>query len=516
MNFNKTYRNQIYLTDKCIEEDMIEYKKINLELGKNAFAICEVETYGLIQINEKFCELFGNFKDLDIFTYLELENTDEIKSNLIQKGKHTETINSLELSFSYETINEQRYVVILVLSETSTEVIALKKTIKELEGKVLRKSDLIANMSHEVRTPMNGILGMVELLKDTDLSDDQLDMIDSIKVCGEDLMIVLNDVLDINKINSGVVKIELESFNLKQTISRVVNILKSDADKKDINLVSYVEPDLPDYLISDVVKVRQILMNFLTNAVKFTNKGKVSLEVTLEEKIKNKLHIVFKVADTGIGISIENRKKLFQAFTQANSSITREFGGAGLGLAISSRLCDLLGGYMTLDSVEGEGSIFSVTIPMEVGIEKIIKTELHEEEVNAEVRVLIVEDNLINQKLAEMMITKLGLMCDIANNGQEALDFVEFNQKNQYTHIFMDMNMPVMDGITCTKNLCDLYTDLPFKIIAMTANTSDEDKEKCLNAGMLEFIAKPFQLKDLEDVLNISKKMDSEEDETAA
>jgi len=382
----------------------------------------------------------------------------------------------------------------------------LQKANKEIVKLAKIKSEFLANMSHEIRTPMNGLLGMIELLHDSGLDKKQMEMLEVVKSCGDNLLVIINDILDISKIEAGKITFEKSEFSLKKMLEELIFISSASASKKSLVLNFRLADDLPEYVNGDITRIKQIILNFLTNAIKFTGVGVVTLTAHKEESLNGSALFKFSVKDTGIGISKENLDKLFKAFTQADSTITRKFGGTGLGLSISLKLAKLMNGKVEVESIEGEGSTFSLLIPLEItNVTK--KVELRE---NPQVangffskeyphRILLVEDNKINQKIATLMLSKIGYSCEVANNGEEAVSTLE--RDPNFTIIFMDMQMPVMDGLTASKEIIKNENVSHIPIIAMTANVLEEDKRACEEAGMVDFISKPINLDILRNVL---------------
>jgi len=363
------------------------------------------------------------------------------------------------------------------------------------------KSEFLANMSHEIRTPMNGILGMVSLLHGTPLTGEQKDMIQTISSSGDSLMTILNDILDLSKAESGKIILEKKSFSLVNFVNDINFIFTNLANDKGIVFSSKIINDVfPEYIIGDITRLKQVIINLLSNAVKFTAKGSVALEIDCTAVDEKNYSLRFLIKDSGIGISESAQKTLFQAFTQADTSITRKFGGTGLGLAISSKLANLMGSDIKISSIVGQGSTFQLDINFEVGSKPIeLSTTDYSRTDNHDIDILLVEDNSVNIKIATMMLKKIGYDCDIACNGQEAVDLVE---QKVYSIILMDMQMPVMDGIQASKIIKQHTNGQATPIVAMTANVLQEDKDKCFEAGMDYFVSKPFNIAALSEVIS--------------
>jgi signal transduction histidine kinase/ActR/RegA family two-component response regulator len=378
------------------------------------------------------------------------------------------------------------------------------------------KSLFLANMSHEIRTPMNGIVGMANVLKNTPLTKEQRDALNIILNSSDNLLIIINEILDISKIESGKLQFENISFNIHHEIENVVKLLKLRADEKGLDVSYNISPFVPQIVKSDPTRLKQILINLVNNGIKFTEHGSVKMSVSVEDKVGNKNILRFEVEDTGIGIPEDRLQSLFKTFSQTDVSFTRRFGGTGLGLAISKNLVELMGGHIGVESSENEGSTFWFTLNMEDGdaqsipaltestpIETQGMTDKMKAPNTKKLHVLLAEDNLINQKVAVMVIQKMGFTVDVACNGKIAVD--KYSQ-NQYDMILMDIMMPEMDGIEATKIIRELEKNKTpgsrIKIVALTANAMKEDREKCLSSGMDDYLSKPFKPEDLEFLLS--------------
>ena len=547
-SWREVYLHPIYLEDGTFEEisgialDITDKKKSQLALAEN---------------EEKFRHVFESFQDVYYRTSMdgEIELISPSVYNLM--GYHEEDVIGRNVRSFYarqEDFDELKRLVLehisirdyevdmlhkdgtkidllidcriaydpegnpVALEGVARDVSELKRTQKELlaskeeaENLLKVKTQFLANMSHELRTPMNGIIGMIDLLSQMNVDPEQSEYIDTLRKSSDALLAILNDILDLSKIQAGKLMVSENTVDLHETIGKIHSLFANRAQQKDLSFTYTISEKAPRYIVTDETRLLQILSNLTSNAIKFTNAGDVSINVACEWLQSDKYKLQVRVKDSGIGITPENQALLFTDFTQLDNSSTKTFGGTGLGLAISKQLTHLLGGDIGVESIPGDGSVFWFYIKVrkatEAEINEHIKSQqlqdVEQKVLDYKPVVLLVDDNQINQKVAQKQLERLGCTTDIASNGFEA---IEYATSKPYDIIFMDIQMPEMDGVTATQHIKEQLGASCPPIVAMTAYSMKDDAEKFMSQGMDDYVSKPVKSADLYATINKWKK----------
>jgi len=532
--WRETYLNPIFLPDGRIEEvsgishDITEKKQFDLSLQeseekfRNIFESFQdiyyrTDIYGRItMMSPSGCEISGYSheevigKNIADF-YVGTDKQFNIIKRLLMHGsiKNYESKLVLRDNSVIQAISNIRFIYNkdgkpIAIEGVARDITFLKKATEELlkakeiaEKSLKVKESFLANMSHEIRTPMNGVIGMIDLLIESPLNPEQHKYVLTIKKSSETLLRILNDILDLSKMEAGKMQLRLSPVNIENTVEKLHSLFYQQAHLKGMELLYSIDNNVPKYILADETRLLQILSNLTSNSIKFTEQGSVSIHLSLESQKENVFKIKVDITDTGIGISDDNLQKLFNYFSQVDNSSTKSYGGTGLGLAISRELCKMMNGEIGVKTKIGEGSTFWFTFEaQESKREREIKTN-SEDTVqitgrfkNYNLKILLVDDNSVNQMVASEILKKAGCKVETAGNGLEAIEKVK---TNTYDLIFMDIQMPKMDGTTATQEIKKLgIQNLP-PIIAMTAYAMEDDKAKFLAAGMDDYIAKPIK-----------------------
>jgi two-component system, sensor histidine kinase len=473
-------------------------KRIN-ELKETLFYFQLYQTILTALITLILCIYISKYLTKDI-KLLSLDISNYITSNFkepISNLNHKSSIREVDfLLKSYGILKEK-------LSEN---IIFLEKKTEQANKTATFKTQFLANMSHEIRSPLNGVIGMLNMLKTSALNSEQTEYIEIAEHSADHLLGIVNMILDHSKMEAGKMKVEQYPIHLKKELTKLIRLFEYRINDENIKLHFIYDDQISNNILGDNLRLQQVLINLIDNAIKFTSHGEVKLEVCLLNRIDDLQYLNFKITDSGIGIDADKTEQMLLAFEQADLTTTRKYGGTGLGLTISNQLVHLMGGSkLNIMALESGGSSFSFEIPFKINrniisIENTNETKLNDTKDIIINKALIVEDNLINQKVLHKLLTKLNIPSDIAVNGKEA---VSFYNENDYDIIFMDLHMPEMDGFEATEKIhsSSKYQTNAIPIIAVTASAFDEDKVKAISKGMDDFITKPVVLKNLEEII---------------
>ena len=409
-----------------------------------------------------------------------------------ETAEHLLETKSLELYWANQRLIEARDQLEATVAERTHELIEARDAAEQASQ---AKSSFLATMSHELRTPMNGVLSVAALLAESPLDQEQQEFVEIISDSGRRLLELINDILDLSKVEAGELQLSPDHFELESFIARLCSPLALQAESKGIQLSWSIAPEVPGFLVADDLRLRQVLVNLLGNAIKFTDSGHVELVIqrAASDGPGPDTSIRFAIEDTGPGVAPDRRSAIFDTFTQADSSVTRRHGGTGLGLAISRRIVELMGGRLELESEVGVGSTFHFEVPLAVGARsglRLQRSTSEEPDLRGR-RVLVAEDHPVNQRVLSLMLEKLGCEYRVAANGLEVLRML---REAPYDVILMDWQMPEMSGIEATEQIRAMQSE-PFcsiPILAVTANAMQGDREECLRAGMNDFLSKPI------------------------
>ncbi len=499
--FQKAIENVTITGNDYLKADIFKsLGKLYIELNEPQKAIEALQE--ALQISERLQVKFPTN-----FIHLFLSETYEKTGNYKEALEHFK-----KYMYICKEINNEQVSLKTLGVQLKFDLDEIKKEKEIAEKSIQLKDRFLSNISHEIRTPLNGILGMVNLMSDTRPSPEQLEYINTIRLSANNLLITINDLFDYSKINSGKIAFNKEEFKIKELLTSVLQLTKVKADEKKLQLSLSYDENTPDFLIGDPARLNQILMNVLNNAVKFTENGSIGLEMQTLEERGNHVKLLFKISDTGIGISEERLPKIFESFTQTQFDDANSTSGTGLGLTIVKHLVEMQGGSISVNSTVGSGTIFKIELEFRVPEKPVKKTAVprrseYQPQDLSLISILLVEDNRVNQFLAKQLLSKMGFYVEIASNGKEALEQLK---KRNYDAILMDVQMPGMNGYELSEHIRTQLSPPQNRIpiIALTAYASAQEKEKAMSLGMNDYITKPYSPQELLTVILKHVKMD--------
>ncbi|PKD22017.1 response regulator [Salegentibacter salarius] len=512
---NSILEKKIEQTQRKLELKEIENKDL-MKAVKNSSGVVEFNPDGtIISINKNFEEVSGYSESELLGSHHKMLITPEdyaeshrlwrsLGQGIFKTGRvrriHKDG-SEFYLQASYNPIQnlEGKVIKVVKISQDITKeieaAISLQKAKEMAENLNEQKDNFIANVSHEIRTPIHAVLGFTDLLLENEEDKHKINYLNAVKIAGDSLLFIVNDILDLSKMEAGLLQIDKDVFNVRDVVSRVFSILHLKAHQKKIEFEPFVSRDVPKLLIGDKNRLSQILINLLGNAIKFTTEGSVRLKVTVMKDISGKTVLNFKVSDTGIGIPQYKLDTVFQRFLQAEETTSQKYGGTGLGLNISRQLIEKQEGSIEVKSEHGKGTDFIFDIPFEKPLEQVEISQAAADEISQDYKgkILVCEDSELNQRLVRAILKRKGLKVDVASNGEKALSFL---REKSYDLIFMDVQMPVKNGYETTKVIRD-QLKLSMPIVALTANFMAAERQKCREVGMDDYLAKPFEKKQL-------------------